>query len=180
LYGDVRTLSYVIARIPDGTGVAVRHIRPDDKDLLVDGLARLSPESVYKRFLAPKHRFSSGELRYLTEVDERDHVALVALLPEDPHHLVAVARFVRLEDDPQAAEAAIVVGDDFQGRGLGKLLALRLADEARERGIRRFEATILGENVAARRLMAAIAERLSPGVIAGPAMELSAELPAAA
>lgn len=163
-------------QLPDGTEVLVRPIRPDDKDLLVDGLARLSPESVYRRFLSPKPRFSSGELRYLTEIDGHDHVALVALRPDDPGHLVAVARFVRLADDPVAAEAAIVVGDDHQGRGLGKLLALRLADEARARGIIRFEATILGENAPARRLMAAIARRLTAGATAGPATELSAQL----
>lgn len=151
----------VTVQLSDGTELLVRHIRPDDKRLLVDGLARLSPESTYRRFLSPKQRFSSGELRYLTEIDGSDHVALVALFPDDPDHLAAVARFVRLADDPEAAEAAIVVGDDVQGRGLGKLLAHRLADEARERGIRRFEATILGDNRPAHRLMAAIAERLT-------------------
>lgn len=170
----------MIVQIPDGTELVVRHIRPDDKELLVDGLARLSPQSVYRRFLSPKHHFSSGELRYLTELDGRDHVALVALLPHDPDHLVGVARFVRLEHDPETAEAAIVVGDRFQGRGLGKLLALRLADEARERGIRRFQATILGENQAAKRLLRAMSERVRAGTVVGPAVELSADLPAAA
>lgn len=170
----------MIVQLPDGTDILVRPIQPDDKALLVDGLTRLSPESVYRRFLSPKHHFSDGELRYLTEIDGNDHVALVALRPDDPGHLVAVARFVRLPEDAEAAEAAIVVGDDFQGRGLGKLLALRLADEARTRGIRRFDATILGENAAARRLMAAIAQRLGTGTAEGAAVSLSAELPAAA
>ncbi|MEX2194690.1 MAG: GNAT family N-acetyltransferase [Thermoleophilaceae bacterium] len=170
----------MIVSIPDGTELLVRHIRPDDKALLVDGLARLSPQSVYRRFLAPKQRFSNGELRYLTELDGNDHVALVALPPDDPDHLVAVARLVRLAGDRQAAEVAIVVGDDFQGRGLGRLMALRLADEARERDIRRFEATILGENEPARRLMGTMAQRLDSGAPAGAAVELSAELPAAA
>lgn len=167
------------AELQDGTRLVIRHIRPGDKQLLVDGLARLSPETVHRRFLSPKQRFSRGELRYLTELDGRDHVALVALLAEDPCHLAAVARFVRLGDDPARAEAAIVVRDSLQRRGLGKLLALRLADEAAARGIRSFEATILGENVAARKLMGAIAERLESGP-AGPAVELSAELPSAA
>jgi GNAT superfamily N-acetyltransferase len=93
---------------------------------------------------------------------------------------VAVARFVRLAHDPEAAEAAIVVADSYQGRGLGKLLALKLADEAKPRGIRRFTATILGENVPAQRLMGAIAERLDRGPVDGPAQELSVELPQAA
>ena len=166
-------------QLQDGARFVVRHIRPDDKELLADGLAHLSPETAYRRFLAPKQRFSSGELRYLTELDGRDHVALVAIPVGDPCHLAAVARFVRTEHDPAAAEAAIVVGDRIQRRGLGKLLALRLADEAAARGITRFEATILGDNVAARKLMGAIAERLESGP-AGRTVEISVELPQAA
>lgn len=166
----------MVNELPDGTRLVIRHIRPDDKALLAEGLTHLSPQTVYRRFLSPKQRFSSGELRYLTELDGHDHVALVALPADDPSCLVAVARFVRLADDPEAAEAAVLVSDDYQGRGLGKLLALELADEAKPRGIHRFTATILGENVPAQRLMGAIAERLDRGSIAGPAQELSAEL----
>ncbi len=46
--------------------------------MLEDGLRHLSKESVQRRFLTPKSSFSRSELRYLTEVDGRDHVALVA------------------------------------------------------------------------------------------------------
>lgn len=166
--------------LPDGTKVYVRPIRPDDKPLLVEGLRRLSPESVYRRFLSPKRDFSATELRYLTEVDGWDHVALVAFHEDEPDKLAAVARLVRLHHDPAAAEVAITVGDHLQGRGLGKLLALRLADLARERGIRRFEATILGDNRAAHRLMAAMAKRLDVEVPGDGSVSLVAELPAAA
>ena len=170
----------MLNELSDGSRFCIRHIRPDDKQLLADALERLSPEMAYRRFLSPKPSFSSGELRYLTELDGHDHVAIVAIPADDPTYLAGVARFVRLEDDPETAEAAIVVGDPFQGRGLGKLLALRLADEAAQRGIRRFTATILGQNVPAQRLMSAIAERLDRGPLAGSARELSVELPQAA
>ncbi len=154
-----------------------RHIRPDDKGRLAEGLSRLSPESRRRRFLMPKPRFSSSELRYLTEIDGFDHVAIVAVSAEDPDVFYGVARFVRLREDPETAEAAIVVGDPLQGQGLGRELGRRLADEARERGVRRFTATLLGDNVAAQRLFASISARLDEHV-GGGVREVVAELAA--
>ena len=138
-----------------------RHIRPDDKGRLAAGLERMSPESRRRRFLMPKPRFSSSELKYLTEIDGFDHVAIVAVSAEDPDVFYGVARFVRLREDPETAEAAIVVGDALQGRGLGRELGRRLADEARERGVKRFTASMLGDNAAAHALFRSISERLS-------------------
>jgi GNAT superfamily N-acetyltransferase len=123
--------------------------------MLEDGLRHLSDESVQRRFLTLKRSLSRAELRYLTEVDGRDHVALVAEYPGDPaRRLIAVARFVRLSEDPAAAEAAIVVADDWQRRGLGSLLTEQLARQARLAGISRFTATMASDNLAAHKLMA--------------------------
>ena len=155
-----------------------RHITPDDKGRLSVALARLSPESRRRRFLMPKPRFSSSELRYLTEIDGFDHVAIVAVSAEDPDVFYGVARFVRLREDPETAEAAIVVADALQGQGLGRALGRRLADEARERGVRRFTASLLSDNVAAHRLFAAISSRLETHRDGG-IEELVAELAAA-
>ena len=125
--------------------------------MLEDGLRHLSDESVQRRFLTLKRKFSRTELRYLTEVNGRDHVALVAEYPGEPvRRLIAVARFVRLADDPTTAEAAIVVADDWQRRGVGS----QLADEARRLGIRRFTATMSSDNVAAHRLMRRLTNHL--------------------
>jgi RimJ/RimL family protein N-acetyltransferase len=150
----------MLVSLTDGTRVRVRPIRPDDKPLLEDGLSRLSLESIRRRFLSPKPRFSAAELRYLTEVDGVDHVALVAVLEAAPGCLVAVARSVRLPDSADTAEMAIVVGDAWQGLGLGGALAEALADAVVATGIRRIAATLLGDNVAARRLLSRIAGRL--------------------
>jgi RimJ/RimL family protein N-acetyltransferase len=151
----------VIERLSDGAPVLIRPIRADDKQRLADGLRRLSDESVQRRFLSPKPSLSHAELRYLTEVDGRDHVALVAESPADrARHLVAVGRFVRLADDPDAAEVAIVVADPWQRRGLGSLLAAQLADEARRLGVKRFTATMAADNRPAHRLMAKLTSHL--------------------
>jgi RimJ/RimL family protein N-acetyltransferase len=157
--------------------IVFRHIRPDDKGRLSVGLQRLSPESRHRRFLVPKPRLSSSELRYLTEIDGFDHVAIVAVSAEDPDTFYGVARFVRLAGDPDTAEAAIVVADPLQGKGLGRELGRRLADEARRRGVRRFTATLLGDNVAAQRLFASISAHLERRTHDGVA-ELVADLAA--
>ena len=150
----------MIKYLRDHTPLLVRPIRPDDKRLLQRGLSELSPASVQRRFLAPKPSFTRSELRYLTEVDGHDHVALVALDPADPDRLIGVARWIRLQDDPDAAEVAIVVGDDWQGRGVGTLLAEAVADEARLQGIRRFTATMQSDNLPAHRLMERLTDHL--------------------
>jgi RimJ/RimL family protein N-acetyltransferase len=134
-----------------GTTVLVRPISPEDKPLLVDGLRRLSPETAFRRFLSPKVSFSAAELRYLTEVDGHDHIALVAVDAADPDVLIAVARCVRTDAD--TAEMAIVVGDPWQGLGLGRQLARLLADAAAAEGVTRISGTMLADNRPALRLM---------------------------
>ena len=160
-----------------GARVAFRYIRPDDKERLAEAFGSLSPESQYKRFLTAKPRLTSSELRYLTELDGVDHVAVLAVLADDLDHIVAVGRFVRLRDLPDTAEVAIVVGDPYQGQGLGRELGRRLADEARARSVRRFTATLLGDNVAAHRLFHAISDRLE-GRTEGGTRVVTAEIAA--
>ena len=156
--------------------VTIREIRASDADRLARAHGRLSDETVRRRYLSPKPRLSPRELRYLTDVDGVDHVALVAVAGED---IVAVARFVRLADDPTSAEAAIVVADALQGHGLGRRLGLALADAARARGVERFTGTMLRDNTAAHAIFARISERLT-STREGGIEELVAELPAAA
>ena len=168
----------MVFELDHGTRVVIRPIRPGDKERLAAGLRNLSDESIRKRFLAAKPRFTTAELRYLTEVDGVNHIALVAVLEDDPDVLVAVARCVRLPDRPGTAEMAIVVGDPLQGQGLGRELARRLADAAVAVGIRRFAATMLGDNEAARRLMRTFSARLEEARISGGLREVLVELAA--
>jgi len=155
-----RTVEYMEISLMDGTEFVIRRIRPDDKPLLAAALGRLSDESVRLRFLVPKPRFTGTELKYLTEVDFVDHFAVVAVPRERPDLIFGVARWIRDANRPAEAEAAIVVADHLQGHGLGRVLGHEIADAARERGVRRFTATMLPENVAVQRLFASISERL--------------------
>lgn len=86
----------------DGSAVQIRPIEPDDIDALLRGFQALSPESRYRRFLAPLNRLSDEQLRYLTVVDHHDHEALVAVSDPDEEP-VGAARFIRAEDRPSTA-----------------------------------------------------------------------------
>jgi len=148
----------------DGTQLYVRHVKPSDSDLIAKGWLQLSQTSQQRRFLAPKPVLTKADLRYLTEVDGHDHVALIALRLDDPTQLVAVARYVRLADDPETAEVAVTVADAKQGMRIGTKLGVLLADEARGRGVKRFSASILSDNRPALRLIAAMTDRLESRV----------------
>lgn len=135
------------AELLDGTRVRIRPIVPQDKERLTAAFDRLSPRSRYRRFLTPLDELSPQMLRSLTEVDYANHFAWVALTlhePEEP--CVGVARYARLDHDPEVAEAAVTVVDDHQGRGLGTLLLQALGAVALEHGIRRFRGSVLADN----------------------------------
>jgi RimJ/RimL family protein N-acetyltransferase len=136
----------------DGSTVLIRQVRGTDAPLLADGFARLSARSRQLRFLGPKKMLSAAELRYLTDVDHHDHEALGALSPADGWG-VGIARYIRDPGDPEAAEIAVTIADDWQGRGLGTELLARLSGRARQAGIGRFTATVAADNVAMTRLL---------------------------
>jgi GNAT superfamily N-acetyltransferase len=132
-------------RLRDGSQVFVRPVRRGDKDRLAAMTDALSEESRFRRYLGPKGRLSASDLRYLTEIDHRDHEALVALEHRDGP-AVGVARYIRLGHDGHTAEAAVVVSDPWQRRGIGTMLLRRLSEHARENGIARFTGVVLSSN----------------------------------
>jgi RimJ/RimL family protein N-acetyltransferase len=131
----------------DGSTVLIRQVRSADAPLLADGFARLSARSRQLRFLTPKQELSPAELRYFTDVDHHDHEALGALNHADGRG-VGIARYIRDAGDPQAAEIAVTVVDDWQRRGLGTELLAQLSERARSKGIRRFTALVAADNAA--------------------------------
>jgi GNAT superfamily N-acetyltransferase len=153
----------VRVRLHDGSEVLVRPIRPEDKEAVRHGFARLSEKSRYQRFLSPIAELTDRQLEYLTEVDHHDHEALAAFDTESGDG-VGVARFVR-EADGESAESAVTVLDEWQGRGLGTALCNLLADRAREEGIRRLTAVLLATNREMIQLLATL----------GPVREVSKE-----
>jgi GNAT superfamily N-acetyltransferase len=129
----------------DGSHIRIRQGHSADRELLLRGFERLSPESRYRRFLASMPKLSESIVRYLTEIDHHDHEAMIAL-DEETGEGIGVARYVRNPERPEVAEVAVTVIDDWQGRGVGTLLLEVLSARAREEGIKSFTALMLATN----------------------------------
>ncbi len=129
----------------DGAEIRVRQGHRADRELLLRGFEHLSEESRYRRFLAPMPELSEAMITYLTELDHHDHEALVALNSETGEGL-GVARYVRDPERPNAAEFAVTVVDEWQGRGVGTILLELLGSRARDEGIDTFTAMLLASN----------------------------------
>lgn len=158
----------------DGSRVVLRPIRPEDKQAMVAAFERLSPLSRYRRFLGAKARLTAAELRYLTEIDLVDHVAIVG--EGEQGQGLGVARLIR-QPGADWGEAAITVADDEQGKGLGRALLERLVLAARERGVTRFRFDVLGSNTP----MLTLIRELTPSAVQtaeGPVVHVEVPLPA--
>jgi RimJ/RimL family protein N-acetyltransferase len=157
-------------RLGDGTEFALRPFRPGDGGLLVEGFARMSPRSRYRRFLSPMPHLTDSMLAFLTSVDGVDHRAWGALVDEPGGTVGAgVVRWVRSKDDPVVADMAVTVIDDYQGRGLGGLMLDVAVLDALSQGVERFEGIVLSENVSSRRMLARVGATFRPeggGVLA--------------
>ncbi len=129
----------------DGSHVRIRQGHSSDRELLLRGFERLSPESRYRRFLAPMPELTDSMVGYLTEIDHHDHEAMIAI-DEQTGEGVGVSRYVRDADRHEVAEVAVTVIDDWQGRGLGTLLLEVISARAREEGITTFTALMLAAN----------------------------------
>jgi GNAT superfamily N-acetyltransferase len=115
------------------------------------------------------------ELAFFTEIDHVDHEAVGALDAEGRQG-VGVARYVRDPERPHAAEAAVIVVDAWQGRGLGGKLLRRLCARATENRIRIFTATLLAGNDAMLALLGQLGE-VTLRRRDGAAIEIDVELP---
>ncbi|MBL8150196.1 MAG: GNAT family N-acetyltransferase [Blastocatellia bacterium] len=126
----------------DGSTIRLRPIKPEDKEGLIDLYKNLSKESLYFRFFTIPEP-TDEILNYLTNVDYKDHFALVAVTAG---HVVAVARYYRDAEQHDKAEVAFIIADALQGRGIGTKLLERLAQIAQDNDINTFEADVLSNN----------------------------------
>lgn len=129
----------------DGTTITVRPLRVTDERRLQDLFYRLSDDSSYQRFLSHKRCHPHAEVAKIADFDDNENAALVATSAEGPDEVLAIARYDR-EPGTDFAEVALVVRDDWQGRGLGTALFDRLAKIARKQGLIGFTAQVLAVN----------------------------------
>jgi RimJ/RimL family protein N-acetyltransferase len=162
--GRARPMEPVI--LTDGTPVTLRHIRPEDESALTALYERLSPESSYQRFFTVMRRLPPDWVHILANVDYDRRMAIVALGPGG--ELIGVARYA-YDERVREAEIAIVVEDRWQGRGLGTRLLGELVGYAEGRGIRRFRAFVLADNLRMlnliRRVTRILDRKLDSGVV---------------
>jgi len=135
------------ATLRDGTSIVVRAIRPDDRAEEAAFVLRLSDESRYLRFFAPKRALTESEVRYFTETDVPRHVGLVAKRADEPGGpILAVGRYAALPGAPDAAEVAFAVDDALHGRGIATILLHHLAAIAGANGFSELRASVLARN----------------------------------
>lgn len=134
--------------LADGSHVMIRPIQPEDAKALQVTFNMLSPQSIYYRFMSYKKMLTDEEAGRLANVDYRTQMAFVAVGEESGTPLIlGVARYALLDpEQPDLAESAVVVSDEYQSRGIGKLLLWRLVNYARTQGVRYLRGMIMLEN----------------------------------
>ncbi|MBU1565043.1 MAG: bifunctional acetate--CoA ligase family protein/GNAT family N-acetyltransferase [Proteobacteria bacterium] len=135
-----------------GLRLGIRPILPEDAELFVELFRTLSPTSVYYRFFRHMKSLTPELLAMLTQVDYDRHLALVALdLSSPTEKMFGVARVIG-DPDLSHTEFSIMVGDPWQGQGVGAALLLNLLKAARKQGVEKVWGTVLRENTQMLRL----------------------------
>ena len=158
-------MTYTIARYPvhlidvvrliDGSRITIRPTLPQDLELQREFFRSLSTEGRYRRFMVPLNELPEVVAQRFINIDYRSHVALLAeVFDDDREIMIGEARYVLDEHDPATSEFALAVADDWQGRGIGRVLLARLELEAAASSIRCMLADTLYDNKAMRALAA--------------------------
>jgi ribosomal protein S18 acetylase RimI-like enzyme len=148
------------AVLTDGTSALIWPLGHEDRAALYDGYERLSPEARLHRFLACVPHLSTTILDQLVgTVDGVDHVALALVVIDEDHvgEPVGVARMIRYADQPTAADVAVTVLDEWQGRGVATALLDELMRQ-RPEGVTTLVTTVAADNAAS----LAMLRRLGP------------------
>lgn len=133
----------------DGSEAELSPVLPEDRDLLEEGMSRLSPQSRFARFGQGRGELTQSELDYLTRIDQRRHVAWGAVADDAA---AGVGRYIVM-DEEDCADVAVTVVDRHQGKGLGRVLFQALVAVARADGVEAFCFETLPENLAVQRIL---------------------------
>jgi acetyltransferase len=126
--------------------IFIRPIRPEDAPLMAALFDSLSSRSIYHRFFSPLKHLPHSMLARFTQVDYDREIALVAFKDDtEQEQMLGVARVI-LKRDKKTAEFSVLVGDPWQGKGIGAELLKKCLIIAAERGIERISGLVLTEN----------------------------------
>jgi len=134
------------SELSDGTRISIRPIRPEDAIIEREFVNGLSQQSRYFRFMYSLSEITPDLLSRFTQIDYDREMALIAVTEEDGHERqMGVARYYTMPDQ-MSCEFAIVVGDDWQNRGVARRLMRALVDAARSRRFTKMVGVVLVEN----------------------------------
>ena len=129
-----------------GGSVRLRPIRPEDAEMEIRFISRLSPRSSYLRFHSPVRELTRERLVRFTQIDYDREMAFVAVDSSgDDEEMRGVSRYTR-NPDGRSAEFGVIVEDAWQGRGLGHVLMDAIESTARERGLEQLIGYVLKDN----------------------------------
>jgi acetyltransferase len=134
--------------LADGQVATIRAIRPEDAALEREFVHRLSEQSRFLRFMFGLQDLTPAMLSKFTQIDYDRELALIVVFPGDApgsERQIGVARYITLPDE-ETCEFAIVVSDEWQGKGVARQLFRRLIEVARERRLRVMTGITLREN----------------------------------
>ena len=166
-YGHLSILPYParyeqVWPLRGGGEYLVRPIRPDDAQMVQRLVKELSPESRYFRFVSQIAELPPSMLARFTLIDYDREMALVAVHRErvvdeegevrHKERIVGVSRYVT-NPDHTSCEFALLVADDFAGKGLGSRLMLSIMEVARDRGLAEVQGLVLANNPTMLKLM---------------------------
>ncbi|WP_042423802.1 bifunctional acetate--CoA ligase family protein/GNAT family N-acetyltransferase [Comamonas granuli] len=175
-YGHLAILPYParfeqVWPLRGGGEYTVRPVRPDDAQMLQDLVQGLSPESRYFRFVSTMAKLPPAMLARFTLIDYDREMALVAVVKDrkilddgsiqETERIVGVSRYVT-NPDLVSCEFALVVADDFAGKGMGSRLMLSIMDVAREKGLSTIEGLVLANNPDMLKLMRNLGFSIKP------------------
>jgi GNAT superfamily N-acetyltransferase len=130
----------------DGMKVFIRPIRPADESLQRDAFYNFSRETVYYRFFSYLKAMPHEQLKKFVNIDYEEEMALVAVvLDSGMEKIVGIGRYI-VDRATNFAEFALVIRDDWQGRGIGKALLNSIIEVACKKGLEGFTAYILERN----------------------------------
>ena len=128
----------------NGRNVFVRPVRPDDEELFLEFLKRVSAEDLRLRFFAPIREFSHAFLAKLIQIDYARAIAFVAL-DAGTGEMIGVVR-LHADANHETGEYAILLRSDLKGQGLGWELMRLTIEWARADGLSVVEGQVLREN----------------------------------
>jgi acetyltransferase len=133
-------------QLADGTDIVIRPIRPEDAEIEQAFVRNLSPQSRYFRFMQTLKDLTPEMLVRFTQIDYHRELALIAVMTVDGKEAeIAVARYIT-NPDGTSCEFALVVADEWQGKGVGTRLMHGLMEAARARGFRTMDGEVLAAN----------------------------------